>query len=380
MALFDDIERTNLAVPRAEETKHGYLNLSARPAAQAVRDFLTEALDRYPGADRQDLMSRLRSIDGTHDAAVFELAVHELLIRTGHTILAVEPRVLGKTTRPDFLVRAPDGSDFVVECVVTNGLSNAAAAAERRLNTALDAVSTTPSPQHILSVKVRGAPAEPITLRQLRHRLRQWIAALPDGDEAKQADALVYEEHGLRLTVIVMARRRHPAEPGDRSVGSIFLGVRAAQPGADLRASLLKKANRYGDLGKPYVIAVNEADGFFGERHLMDALLGSPVVHIRRREGEVDEVWDGRADDGIWTNGRRARKRGISAVLYFSGVSAWRPWGRLARLVRNPWASYPLPELALTVPQLNPGDDEFVALPGEEGPNLFGLDEDWPAD
>src|SRR5688572_16369979 len=136
MNLFDEIPRTEHRTPRAEDTKYSYLNLSARPEAAAVRAFLEDCLSRYPAEHRDDLVKRLRSIDTTHDAAVFELLVHELLIRSGHLIVEVEPVIDGKSTNPDFLVRAPDGTEFIVECVMANGESMDAAAAQRRLTTA----------------------------------------------------------------------------------------------------------------------------------------------------------------------------------------------------------------------------------------------------
>lgn len=379
MDLFDDIPRTNHRVPRAEETKFGYLNMSARPEAGAVRAFLVQCLERYPEEHREDLIKRLRSIDTNHDAAVFELIVHELLVRTGHRIVAVEPRIEGRTTSPDFLVEAPDGTEFVVECVVASGRSDAQASGQKRLATAIDAVSATPSPRHYLAVDVRGEPNAPVSLKALRKGLEEWIGTLPNGDAAaRRVRPFVFEQHGLQLRISAMISRRNPPKPDDRSVGSISYGIRGAQPGEDLRASLLKKANRYGDLQKPYVIAVNGTGVSAGERDLLDALLGSPIAIVRRYEGDEAHVEAGRAGDGVWTDGRRARKRGVSAVLSFDGASSWRPWGRSARLIRNPWANHPLPEIPVPLPQLNPGDGEFVKVSGQEGPALFELGDEWP--
>lgn len=280
--LFDKIERTRHDTPRAGETSFTYLNTSARPEGAAVREFLLGCLRRYPAERRDGLVSKLRSIDTNHDAAVFELIVHELLIRSGHKILAIEPAITGRTTSPDFLVQEPGGTDFIVECVVANGKSDAETRAERRLSAALDAIAATASPSHYLSVGVRGRPTAPITGKTLRRGLAKWIGSLPDGEAAKNAAPFVYQEHGLRLRISAMMSRGTPARPRASSIGSTFYGVRSAQPGADLRGPLLKKASKYGDLGKPYIIAINGVGVSSGERELLDALLGSPVAVLSR--------------------------------------------------------------------------------------------------
>lgn len=47
-------------------------------------------------------------------------------------------------------------------------------------------------------------------------------------------------------------------------------------PSYPLRDVLEKKASRYGQLGMPYVIAVNSSDMMHGDRDFQDTLFGSP--------------------------------------------------------------------------------------------------------
>jgi hypothetical protein len=127
------------------------------------------------------------------------------------------------------------------------------------------------------------------------------------------------------------------------------------------------------------VIAINAAGDASGEGDLLDALLGSTVGILRRKSPTDEGTFEaGRSNDGVLHDGRRARKRGVSAVLAFDHLSSWRPWGRGARLVRNPWANRRLPNVPLLVDQLNPGDGEFIKVEGEFDAATFGLDPDWP--
>ena len=47
-ALFDDIKRTDTRAAREREQRYSYLNVSARPAAQLIRDTLESWFADYP--------------------------------------------------------------------------------------------------------------------------------------------------------------------------------------------------------------------------------------------------------------------------------------------------------------------------------------------
>ena len=118
MALFDDVERDYEGPISAGETHFAYLNRSARPEVGRIRQFLNDCLDRFPVEHRAGLTARLKSNDRVHESALFELVVHELLLRAGHTVLAVEPPLEHTPKSPDFLVQSPTDEQFYLECVV----------------------------------------------------------------------------------------------------------------------------------------------------------------------------------------------------------------------------------------------------------------------
>ncbi|HQE70858.1 MAG TPA: hypothetical protein PK071_07045, partial [Atopobiaceae bacterium] len=49
--------------------------------------------------------------------------LHELLLVTGHVIVAIEPKLEHTPYSPDFLVQAPDGGRFYLEAVVATAKS-----------------------------------------------------------------------------------------------------------------------------------------------------------------------------------------------------------------------------------------------------------------
>ena len=304
--------------------------------------------------------------------------MHEIIIRAGHKVLEVEPELDHTGRSPDFLVETADGDRFYLECVVATGQTDAEAAAEKRLQHALNAAETLASPHHVLSLEVQGRPSASVTTSGLRQELADWIAALPQHADSKNADPFIFEEHGLRLTFSVWQYHEAPRLEGERSVGITSFGVHSSEIGAGLRGALLRKAKRYGDLSLPYVVAVNTLELRSLERELFDVLLGTPRVVFRKYEDGRIETFDERASDGIWTNGARPRKQGLSAIWSFDRLTAWNPAGRSVELVRNPWGTYPLPAIQLHCIEWNPVDDEFKKSGETTIRELLGLSSHWP--
>lgn len=106
-----------------------YLDQLAMPVAAAVRSQLEGMLSRYPETDRSDLAARLRiDVEGTHNSAFFELALHELMTRNAaFRLAAVEPEVPGVPTKPDFQFVDGDGLDFFLEAALATGVPAAEA-------------------------------------------------------------------------------------------------------------------------------------------------------------------------------------------------------------------------------------------------------------
>ena len=214
MGAFDDSMREDSRPPRPKEGAYAYLNRSALPEADQARREIDGWLARYPAEHAGQLLLRLQSPLGQqHEAAFFELLLHQVLLSLGHRIAAIEPKLLHTWKSPDFLVESPAGERFFLE------------------------------------------------------------------------------------------------------------GVSAG--GADLRDVLKRKANRYGALGLPYVVAVNKAGG----EDLAPMLL----------EG----------DASLWHGPRGPQRRRLSAVLALDHADPWRFAGCRVGLIRNPWAEFPLPPVEL---------------------------------
>ena len=374
--LFDDIHRPDLEVPHRHDPAFAYLNRSGRPEAARVRQLIEDWLTRYPAHDRGALISRLRSnIDDQHKGAFFELFVHELLLVRGHRVLEIEPKLSHTQRSPDFLVEAKEGHRLYLECALATGRSQGVVAAQARLNQALTALDRTPSPRHFLDLTVHGMPTAPITIKTLIKDLRAWTAALPDGDRAIDATPFEYQEHGATIALRAYPRR-HP-ERARRAIGVQFFPVRQVTVDTDVKAALEKKANRYGMLDHPYVVAVNALALFARDDAAIDALFGSPCVIVEQTVGGFSQRAD-RNPDGIWRGPAGARRKGLSAVLSTEQVDPWNFARRRARLIRNPWSKTPVPSFDLGVDVFQPENGSCDIAAGRSMSEIFGLSDGWP--
>lgn len=167
---------------------------------------------------------------------------------------------------------------------------------------------------------------------QARARIEDWFSRYPAEEAATLAARLqsrqddqhrsAFFELFLHETLLCRGHRVTAIEPKlphtwkspDFLVdGQFYLeGVQAV--GDDLHAVLKRKANRYGALDLPFVIAVNWPGG-----------------------ADLEEVLN-----TLWHGPRGPQRRGLSAVLAVETADPWHGGERPMQLVHNPWAERPL--------------------------------------
>uniref|UniRef100_Q07RJ0 Uncharacterized protein n=1 Tax=Rhodopseudomonas palustris (strain BisA53) TaxID=316055 RepID=Q07RJ0_RHOP5 len=379
MNVFVDIERADTGVPLPGEGQFAYLNRSARPEAARVREKVEEWLAGYPDAHRGDLIARLRStIDDQHHSAFFELFLYQLLLARGCTVLEIEPKLDNSTKSPDFLVENAKNERLYVEAVQASGLSNQEVAARARLNTALSAIDSTPSPLHFLDQMVTGSPTKPLSTKKLKAELRSWIAKLPADETAKQAAPFVWEEHGAKIELSAWIRCK-PDEKG-RAVGVRRTPVITIQPSQEIRPALKKKATKYGKLDYPYLVVLNALSTHHNDHAVLDALFGTPCEQFSEGpDGELihKEV---RKPDGIWygpPDGKPQNTR-MSGVLALMRIDPWNFASKTGLLIPNPWATMPLPQLVLGTSEFVLVGKQYERREGKQMHKLVGVPASWP--
>lgn len=336
---------------------------------------------RYPQGDT-DLLARLQSNDDTNFAsAFFELYLHELVLRLGY-----RPSLLPRTEKqPDFLIRGEDGDEFYLEAVLAIGQSPSDIAAEKRRNQVYDVINTLESPDFFIDLHPMGEPATEPPARKWRNDISRWLSSL-DPDEVTERyriggfatlPEIILEYGGWTVRVRAFPKKADArGKPGVRPIGSWSLGPFADNSWQVIRDTVKRKAKRYGQLDKPYVIAVNALSGYPDQEDIEQALFGSESLFLEDSDDARPQIVPNR--DGAWTGLTKPQYTRVSGVLITTRLGAWNIASRDLRLYHNPWATKPFTGPLTQLSEAISVDGFLKYKEGIHPRQLLGLPEAWP--
>lgn len=388
MRLFDTVERHDEGPAGYREPHFTYLNRSARPEVDRIREVLESWFARYPTQAQPDLGARFRSkSDPQYESAFFELFLHELLNRLGCRVRVHPKPAGGRATRPDFLVKSATGVRFYLEAAIATGESEAEAAQRSRVNVVYDALDRLNSPNFFIGVKVRGALRTAPPARDIRSFVARHLASLdPDEVAAYQRSTgrrtgpeWHYEHPGWRITFFPIPKRPEArGKPGVRPVGIRFGEPRYVDPRVRIRDAILVKARRYGDLNLPYLIALNALVWPVRQSEALEALFGGVQVIVRWGPSGMATPEPTRVPDGVWTSYSGARYRRVSAVLLATRLSPWNlPMADIC-LYLNPRAKRPYSSELTRLPHAAVQNEQVEWRGGDSLGGILELPAAWP--
>ena len=386
MSLLDEMERSYVGPRLYAEPEFTYLNRSGRLGLQKIREALNDWYSHYPEERRADLRGRFRSTDDrNYRSAFFELLLHELLRRMGCRV-QIHPVLADNVAHPDFLVECECHGQFYLEAVVVSGESEEETAARSRMNTVYDALNRFESPSFLIGMDVIGAPATSPSAREIREFLTRKLAPLnPDEIAAvferggfRALPHWDYEHDGWRLSLFPIPKTPEQRKTaGVRPIAMQFEEFRFVENQVSIRNAVLQKANQYGELDRPFVIALNDLADLVDRDDVLNALFGDEQFTFRRDLAAGHEL--GRAPNGAWTSPDGPRYTRVSGVLVASHLTPSSiPWASVC-LYHNPWAAHPyncaLNRLHRAV---RVTDTTLQFLDGDSLSSIFGLPADWP--
>ena len=388
MKLFDDVERHDMRPAQNSEAEFNFQNRSTRAEVNRLRGMLEEWFSHYPDSEKPELRARFRSsIDSQHQAASFELFLHELLLRLGYHI-TLHPKVPGKTTKsPDFLAEASSNDRFYIEATLATGDSFKETAAQARMNIVYDTLNrAVDSPNFFLWLSIEGEPTTQPPTRKLATFLKASLDKLdPDAVteiyKAGGMDALPrwqFEYEGWKIEFRPIPKKTESrGKPGVRPIGMTSYGFRCEDHRTPIRESIVDKAGRYGELDLPYIIALNAVKPV-DQVDIMEALFGKEQFVVSFSQSEpVKPIQSemSRAPDGVWTSPSGPRYTRLSGVLLVNRFTLWSLQGTHLRLFHNPWAQKPYLSALSRLPQGVPERNQMRFVDGESLNTIMGLDE-----
>lgn len=384
MKLFDETERNDCEWAQYAEPLFVYLNRTAKPEFARVRDELERWFSHYPPSGQEELRARFRSkIDSQHRAALFELFLHELLLRLGCQV-TLHPAVPNVTRAPDFLAESPDGERFYIEATIATNQSATEAAAQARMNDVYDVLNRhVDSPDFFLWVEIEGVPTTPPPAKEIASFVNRHLAELnPDEiirlyelGKFEEIPQWSFEHVGWKIEFRPIPKKIEArGKPGIRPIRILSTSVQLVDHRISIREAITRKAGRYGDLDLPYVVAVNVLEGI-DEIDIAEALFGREQFTVVFSPGRPDEPVDirmSRPPNGAWTRAGGPRYTRVSAVLLATELYVHNIPRANLRLYHNPWAQRPYQSVLRRFPQAVPKDNRMEYIEGESSEVIFG--------
>jgi hypothetical protein len=385
-SVFADIARTESGPKRRSEGIFTYLNRSADEHAARVRALIDRWYADFSTEGKHEVRQRLQ-LGGTRG---FESAFHELLLSATANalgcVVAIHPHLGDTAKRPDFTVESTVHGTSFLEAVLATGQSDFAAAAEQREHTLLDALDDLECPEYFVAVEVIQRSGQPGSGKRLRRFVSEQFDGLNlrevrRGLEKSGMETLPrfsYAEDGWIIEL--RACPKSPSamdDPVDRAVGIEMTGMHRIDPATPLRKALKRKASRYGELGEPFIIAVNALDIFANDVSFREALLGTECIQVTHTAEGVHTA-EARNPDGLWRNTSGPSYTRVSAVLFTRKArSSNFLLGAEARLYLNPWAERPYSGELTRLPTTRAEGTQYVDIPGVSMEELLGVGKFW---
>lgn len=375
--LFSARERADKDPIRFAEPHFEYFERSGRGVVQHIRDLIEDWYSRYPDTDKE-LRGRFHSNDDVNFmSAFFELYIHELLLRLGYSV-EPHPHLPNSRKHTDFLARGGDGRDTYIELVLATGESEQEIATRAIKNQVLDSINRMRSPNFFIGVETVGSASTPPPARQWRGALGEWVDKL-DPDEVA-ATVLQYgidalpklplEHEGKTIFICRASPKKIEArnKANVRPIGSIHTGFQFVNNTAAIQSVIERKADYYGALDKPFIIAVNGLTPFPPD----DEDLALALIRSDRKIEPHREV------EAVWVGPHGPRNGMVSAVLAIKWLEPARVADKDLVLYHNPWAEKPCEGLITRCSQMVAEDGFWVRQNGLHPRELFGLPEGWP--
>ena len=336
--LFDNFQRTEDRFPRRSEQWFDYLNISAKPDIASTREILETWVARYPEKDRVDLIGRLRSDNINHHSAFYEMLLHEVFFQRS-CILAPHPNAPNSSYHPDFLVKTKNGDGFYLEAIVARDESKAELAIKNRMNVVYDLLNEIELPNYYLKIICPFPPNVSPSVNKIKAFLKKVLEEVNQSPEKVQpGKKWIFKDGDYEIPFGLIPR----SKPGKNAIGITSERTRSGF-GDHLRfvmQAIISKAQKYGRLDLPYVIAVNPFPW---------------PIDLQELEKRInDEIW-------------KRFGQTVSALLVSEGVTYWNFY-RDAKI-----HIYPSPALNRDSLPI-----EFLKLDSSEVREVLRLSKGWP--
>ncbi|WKB81887.1 hypothetical protein QYR09_02350 [Cellulophaga lytica] len=320
MKLFEDKIRTDKKPAKYNDNTYDFFDRSDSEKGKVIRGVLNDWFDNYPQVEKSEFKKRFRK---EFSSSLYELFIHELFTKQGFT-LESHPILKNSSNRPDFLAKG-NGIEFYIEVKEATDKTDAERAFENKTNQIYDIVNQTDSPNFWLQIeklnfKTDQQPSAKKIVRYLENKLPEHNPDLVLDNLNRLGingiPFISFEDQNLSMIIKLMPKSKEiRGTKGLRPIGILpaegFIG------GADdsIKSALSKKATRYGELDKPFLICINSKSHRGTDNYdVMDALFGSTSVSYSTNPNNKDERIE-RGMNGFFRDSSGPKYTKVSAVM-----------------------------------------------------------------
>ena len=368
--IFKDKERTDFNFANHLDNLFDFYDRSGKPEFTKVRNIINEWFIDYPKSEKSELKSRFRK---AFSPAFFELFTYQLFTKQGFT-LTPHPQLQDTKKTPDFLADKGNVS-FYIEAKEATDISDAESAKHKKVNAIYDALSKLIIPNYWLIIeklKIKGIeqPSSRRIIEYLEIQLPVYILNIAAADaelsDWSRAKPLVIDNYDVKLVVRLSPKSsKHSQNEFTPTIGGLPGGGGWGYPEEDLiRTAVHKKASRYGELDKPYLICIN----IFSRLGVTDtgvenALLGSLIDSLPNNPENLLFQRE-RAENGVFYSESGLTKTRVSGIfvtsVFPSNVGVARHW-----LAKHPCGKMELDFTALKLSRQEFDGSYWQLLPGQ---------------
>jgi len=382
-SLFDDLERVDASPCGYSESTFHFLNRARGPVWERERTLLDAWWHDFPSDSQGELRGRIRN-DGNvgFRSAFCELYVHQVLRRIS-THVECHPALPNTQRRPDFLARVRGIGPVVVEAKSGTG-SPAELGFSPLMSAVMDAVNTLRFDRWTFRVSPESEGRQAPRTKPLLRGLTEFVesldhdalrARLEKGGYYESSPTFEWTSGDWRIDFQPIPMREGRAGP---TVG-MNAAVAIWNDAVPIREYIRDKGRAYGDVGGPFVLALDVPSLFDTDHSPAEVLYGDiQIVFDVNFEAQTGTR---RAWNGAWYAGNRWRQPQVSGVVMLPNLAPHRVVDLTPTLWHHPSPTYPISALAPIFRQAKMNEEaghvDFIE-PTMTPAEFFELPEDWP--
>lgn len=380
--LFDH-DITRLSTDPALHVHDGftYINASARPEMEAVRNLWEAWFAEYQDNAKASLRQRFRGAG--YNSAAFELYVHALLLAHGYTVTVHAPEP-GKSAQPlpDFSVILTDGTVVDVEACGVHA-ETPSPRIQRFQAEIADAINGVRSP-FLLRLRFPKVGVNQPAASKLGKRVSGWLRSDEFVNDVAKArisggETVTRCFDDADWTIAVAADCLMPFDGGcgtTRPLGSVTTAVCIPNIAELIEKAVRRKACDYGDRPHGLVVAVNAHASLCDLHDYATALIGPTwsTISESNSNATMSRRWG-----GAWFEGNRtAKNTRVSCVVGCWNVTPSTALVDTPIVFHHPGAKRPAHTLLSSLPSARLRGDSFDIQPASTVRALYCLHDDWP--